>query len=402
MTLINTKTPIFCLSSQDWDDNLWTNKQHLMLRLSRKGNPVLYVCRKSQPFLTFLLQKPATHQPLFNGKGVTPLSDTLSLFQSPEIPLSGLLKSSLNYDRFGRKLARLCEHIIHARNTTGEIPIIWVYDPGYGHYLDLLPKPYFLIYDCVDDYASFPVNANDRYQHHWIQASEKKVLAAADLVTTTAQKLFDDKRQYNANTHYVHNVGDFDHFNRVMTTVFSEPLPMQAIPHPRIGFFGAVSSYKLDIPLLENLALKNPHFHYCLLGPLDRHEKNSYSTLESLPNVHFLGKIAYEDLPSYIQYLDVLMIPYAINTHTSHVFPIKFFEYLATGKPVVVTPLPAYDAYVTHVERASDAESFFKKIEALLSTPDTQQSARLALAKQHDWESRLSKILTLISQSKMY
>ena len=78
--------------------------------------------------------------------------------------------------------------------------------------------------------------------------------------------------------------------------------------------------------------------------------------------------------------MDALMIPYAINEHTTHVFPIKFFESLATGKPVIMTPLPSVSDY-EDTYLASTPEEMTHHINTCLTTENTRRDPQIALAK---------------------
>ena len=395
---LKSRLPIFCLSSQNWFHELWTNKQHLMDRLAKQGFDVLYVCKGSKPLLKYMS---ATYDEsdVFPAPGIVRVTPHLYLAESPELPLFGLFPTTLYYERFLFKLNRLKAAFLHAQSQ-GKLPVLWVYHPGFGHYLDSLPKPYFLLYDCVDDYASFPSAAGNVKRQEWIRSGEHQLLTQAHLVTTTAPALQESKSLISNNCHYVHNVGDFDHFNLAETQPFELPNRLFGIAGPKIGFFGAISSYKVDIDLLVQLAKARPEWSICLMGPVGGHDSHSsLSQLKKCPNVHFLGPVEYNDLPQFLAAMDVLMIPYRSSDHTLHVFPIKFFECLATGKPVVVTPLPAYEAYREVVYTAGTAVEFESSIfKAMTEDTAEDKAERVTLARRHDWNSRLSHIKKLADQ----
>lgn len=380
--------PVICLSSQNWFNDLWTNKQHLMSRLAKQGTHVLYSCKGIVPFWRYFANRATTGT--FRGNGIQAVTETLSVMDSPELPLFGLFPFSLRYERFGFKMKQVLQQI----QQLDVDPIVWIYHPGYGHYVDLLPDRIKVVYDCVDDYKSFP---GSRKKQGWITSGEAKLIARANLVTTTSQALYEDKKSLNPNTHLVHNVGDYAHFSQVDSETFSVPESVATIKGPKIGFFGAISNYKVNLDLLAEVAGAAPDVSLCLMGPTGLGEgKTNIDRLKAISNCHFLGKVEYDDLPQYLQSMDVLMIPYRLSDHTKRVFPIKFFECLATGKPTVVTPLPAYEAYQSHVRVASDSASFLDQIRAVLADPETGKSDRVALAKKYDWSYRLASIVDLI------
>lgn len=353
-----------------------------MSRLADRGYPVIYVCNNRIKWRDYLRTK----------KGLIHLKENLTLANTPELYWLLPFKKLRYYSRFGYKLKQL-QPLLESLKSP---PILWAYHPGYGHYLDLIKHDHFLLYDCVDDYATFPDLAKKKCLKKWIQEGENSLIKNADLVTTSALKLYEEKKSQNPNTHYVHNVGDFEHFNQVTTKTFPEPKAIAEIPKPRIGFFGAVSAFKLDVNLLEAITEQKPEWQFCLMGPTKPSETEKWARLKARKNVHFLGKIDYTDLPAHIQAMDVIMIPFAINTHTEHVFPIKFFEALATGKPVVSTPLPAYEHYGKHCRLALTAQEFIHEIQESLTPDKVQKEAQIAVAKKHDWNSRIDHILSLI------
>ncbi len=347
------------MSSQDWEGDLWTNKQHIASRLAKAGANVLYV-KKSQDSLGDFLKKPSQK-----------ISENLTVAHSFRMPFK-------QYAEFGLKLDLVRRF---------RPDIVWIYHPGYGHYLDKLPKNAFVLYDCVDDYASFP----EYRDSDWICQGEAKILARANLVITSAHNLFLAKKDKNPNVHYVHNVGDFDHFHQAVSHVKNTP--------PRIGFYGAISNYKVDLDLILDLAKRRSDWQLYLIGPVGlSDDSTSVDQLKQQPNVKFLGQIDYKKLPGVLSQMDVLIIPYRLTDHTQNVFPIKFFECLATGKPVVITPLPALRDYFGVVETAQNANEFIEKIDRVMHSDNPEP--RIALARKNDWQSRIDRIVALIKQSQ--
>ena len=112
-----------------------------------------------------------------------------------------------------------------------------------------------------------------------------------------------------------------------------------------------------------------------------------------LPNVHFLGQKPVELLPRYVAACQVCLMPYKINEWTRHIDPLKMYEYLAAGKPVVSTDIPSARSFAPPVRIAHDTAEFVSAIEATLKeTGSAQQKARRQLAAQHDWDLRVAAI----------
>ena len=117
------------------------------------------------------------------------------------------------------------------------------------------------------------------------------------------------------------------------------------------------------------------------------------SVLREQPNVHLMGHRPYDALPAYIKGFDVALIPYRLNEYTRNCFPIKFFEFLATGKPVVISPLPALREFHDAVYVARDAAELELRCAEALADPGAGLEGRLALAAQHTWSSRVAKLM---------
>ena len=381
---------VVCFSSQNWSDDLWTNKQHIMYRLAKRGIKVLYIEKEKGSLRRYVRQK--------NLWGISQVDQNLYIGRSFRLPIRNLSFQLRNYNEFGLKVD-LVKRYAH----TCEGPLVlWVYHPGYGPYLERIRRRAFVLYDCVDDYASFPKYQSGKSKD-WIVKAEKSLLHLADLVVASSENLYEEKKKLNPNTHLVHNVGDFDHFSQAQSEESPLPDRLKETRPPRIGFYGAISSYKVDLELIRSLATQRPNWSIFLMGPVGLGGgKTDVSELDGLENVTFAGKINYEDLPAYIRHMDVMMIPYRITEHTKNVFPIKFFECLATGKPLVITPLPALRDYFRFVEVGRSPVEFVERIEAVLhDDPGDRTRARVELAEKNDWDSRIDHILEKIRDTPM-
>ncbi len=114
------------------------------------------------------------------------------------------------------------------------------------------------------------------------------------------------------------------------------------------------------------------------------------------PNIHLLGTRSYEQLPDVLRAVDAGLIPYARNALTESVFPMKVYEYLAAGLPVVATPLPAL-AGLAEVATATDAEGLARLLEeAIAGDSPARRTERSRAAAAHSWEQRLEEIAAAI------
>ena len=181
-------------------------------------------------------------------------------------------------------------------------------------------------------------------------------------------------------------------------SVDTSPLPADvALPAPVAGVVGQLSG-RLDLDLLEAVAAAG--ISLLLVGPTGRGlDAGRFRTLVDLPNVQWVGQKAYSELTSYLHVIDVGLTPYADTAFNRASFPLKTLEYLAAGRAVVSTPLPAVDDLATPlISTASTPEGFVLATRALLAQPRTHTSAaaRRAFAAQHSWASRAETLWRFI------
>ena len=392
---------IVCFSSQPWEDGMWTNKQHVMSRLA-KQHRVLFVNFGNQSPFKFVARAqqadPKTPIRLHNAwrlpavRRISPSLQVLDVWAPTWLnflPRAHALRQRLDFEHrvnaVGRFLA--AEGIENA--------VLWVYHPGYGAAVARLPHR-LIVYDCVDEYTAFP---EFRDAKAWIAERERQLCAVAGVVSCTAPALAETKATLApGRTHLVHNVGDAEHFEKALDPATEVPADIATLPHPIIGFVGAVSDYKLNTQWLVHLAKARPGWSVVLVGPAGVADPGTdVAELQALPNVHLLGHRSYETLPNYLKGFDVAVIPYRINDYTRAVFPIKFFELLASGRPVVISPLPAVREYWGAVRVAETADAFITQCEAALTDTDpVATQRRLELARRNSWDARVGKLLGLV------
>jgi len=273
-------------------------------------------------------------------------------------------------------------------------PILWLCRPWQadvvGRYGERL-----LLYHVVDEYAAYEVEFADRagmVRREAIVAMERGLLRQADLVIVTSPALLKAKRPFNPHTYLVRNGVDYAAFDAVLADPSPPPSDIAALPPPVIGFAGVINE-KIDLRLLREVACAHPEWSLALIGPITlRFGREQLGWLE-LPNVHFLGFKPVELLPRYIAACQVCLMPYKVNEWTRHIDPLKMYEYLAAGRPVVSTDIPSARDFAPPLRIAHDAHGFVSEIEAALAESDeTQREAFRQLAAQHTWEVRVEAL----------
>jgi glycosyltransferase involved in cell wall biosynthesis len=380
---------IVCVGFADWDTELWTNQHHLMSRLAR-DNRVLFVeslgLRRPQLAGRDLAR---VWRRLRRGLSPPRTSDGLHVLSPLVLPLHGSRVARALNDRLLPVLVRRA-----ARRLGLQRPILWAYVPQAEVLIDVL-DPSLIVYHCVDDIA-----AQERIDTASFRAAETRFVARADLVLASAPALAERLRTISHNVIYTPNVADTELFAQAL-----EPSPpatldpaMAALPAPRIVFTGAVVAIKLDIPLLVELARLRPSWSFALVGPVGPGDpRTDVSALAAQLNIHLLGRRDYAELPNVLRAADAGLIPYACNELTESIFPMKVYEYLAAGLPVIATPLPALAGVAGVSCAAYTAQGMAQEIDdALAEDSPARRAERSRAAADHSWDQRLQEIATAI------
>jgi len=231
-----------------------------------------------------------------------------------------------------------------------------------------------VVYDCMDEWDTFPKIG--RAVLSW----ERRLVAQADLVVTTAERLRRKWEETAPRLLLLRNGTEYERF------ALSTPLPeVAALPGPRVGYFGALAEW-VDLELLAETARARPGCSFVLAGGAFDVD---LSELAALPNVTLLGQRPYEEMPSLLAALDVCLIPFRENEVTAATDPVKFYEYLSQGKPVVATPLPELAPFSALFYPAAGAGEFLRQLDRAVSERDPELiRRRREFARANDWQGR--------------
>ena len=391
--------PVICFAGAAFNQTAWTNRQHMMARISQQ-RPVLYVeprvwivrlitrhWRKPRVLLSFarrLFWYEKKHAGLYIKA------------QCNLIPGSREFKLIAYFNHYLNRLSVLgIAHLLHFNPAH---VLVWIYDTEAAEYLSAFPKA-TVLYDCVDDHGT---QAGVDRNPQRVQEEEKYLMQRADIVTVTSKRLFELKRQQHPNVHLVLNAGDVTRFTSVVDVPVADRPGLKllaSLPRPVLGTVGALDSYKVDFPLIESAATRHPEWQFVFAGaPMidGKHHSREIDAVTTLANVHRIGLIPHEEVPAYVNHFDLCLIPYRANEYNKASFPLKFWEFMATGKPVIVTGVPELKEYSSLIGYAESVAQLEQLITYWLTHPEEKRAERIALAREHSWEKRVETILDLI------
>ena len=381
---------ILCFAPDPWSD-IWRNRHQIMSILAER-NRVMYVEPRTYLRQTVeMLRAGRLRGDDLRGERVTEVRPNLYVYHNlAYAPISGRFPLK----QIGQALRR--------RSLRGELrrlsfgaPILWLCRPEMSDLIGQFDEK-LLLYHVVDEYSAYEGVSDPEL----VRRREAGILERADLVLTTAPALWESKRRYNPNTHLVPNAVNYEAFAQAMQSDAPLPEDVRDLRRPLIGYVGAINQ-KLDLTLFVALAEAHPEWTLALIGPVRAPaEDRALQTLWRRENVRFLGTKPVEEVPYYIKALDVCLLPYRQNEWTRNISSLKLYEYLACGKPIVSSDVPAAREYPDLVGIAGDADGFVRQVsDALERDGERLAGRRIEVASQNTWQHRVAQISALVEES---
>tara|TARA_R110001583_G_scaffold184037_1_gene342943 strand:- start:103 stop:1281 length:1179 start_codon:yes stop_codon:yes gene_type:complete len=383
------RRPIVAFAHHPWVEPEWMNRQQLLSRLGQRGWPVAYSCG-----------------PLDWWQRGTPRWAASSLLNRVEdrdnirdiIPgrIGARWKRHPAFDRLA--LARHAKFIRNAVARPDERIIAMLFDPQFYPYIEHL-QPCDITFHAYDAYAG---------QSGWTEEKahfQAALLGEAQVITASSEAI---ARYLNTPKAIVlPNGADVDSF--LGATKLPEPDDLRDIPHPRLGYVGAINR-KVDLVLVAAIAKQRPDWHWGLVGRIERNElladeynAEAFRLCESLPNVHFLGQKDRRAVPAYVGHMDVNTMCYRAKGDGwwTAISPLKLHEYLAAGLPVVSAEIESVIPYKSSIALASDLGTWVDQISNALGTQSIQaQESRCEVAKANSWDARVDQLEGLLNEHR--
>ncbi len=375
---------IVCFS-HDWTGDP-LSKTHLMRVLS-KENRILWI------------NAIANRMPTTSTKDLSRIYKKLKSFTEPvrEVepnihvlnPLAIPAYGTTTVRKFNEKL--LVSQVKKAmRKLNFQTPLNMIFNPAAGLLAGKIGESE-LIYYCVDEYTAFTGASKG------LKEIEIELFKKADLVVVSAEKLLENKRQHNANTHIIRHGVDFAHFRTALDAPTKIPAEIRDLPRPIIGFHGLLADW-VDFDLIKKTAAHFEKGSVVLIGKITVDAERKIKILDGVKNIHLLGRKPYAELPAFCKGFDVALNPFEISELTLAANPLKVREYLAAGLEVVSTDIP--EVRILDFCRIGEThEDFIKQIEEVLAHPKSKILISDSI-KAESWEARIDELRGILAQSE--
>ncbi|MBA3765990.1 MAG: glycosyltransferase [Acidobacteria bacterium] len=382
---------IICFGGEDWWYHHPHSKNHLMRRLARSGNRVIFVNSISmglaslanKDFLPRLKRKLGSY-----AKLARTTSEGITVVSPAALPFFGSRAArAANRLLLGAQIGALAKRRGLSR------PILWIAIPTAVEMIGQFDES-LVVYQVSDKYdANTMDHATDPAL---IRRLHEQALDAADLILYSGRKLLAEATRSRERSYLLEQAVDFDHWAKAGSGALEIAPEIEKIPHPRLGYFGAIEPWLVDQELIKRASRERPRWHWVFIGNRSRGLE-----IEDLPNVHFLPPVTYDELPRYAAGFDVCVLPWETEqAFTSYGSAIKVREYLATGKPVVIAPLPEYEPMKDVLRIARSRDDFLSLIQdSLDERGDERARARQASVAHGTWDARAEWVSELIEKA---
>jgi glycosyltransferase involved in cell wall biosynthesis len=364
---------IVCFAGEDWWYHHPHSKNHILKRLA-KENRVLFVN-------SITMGLPSMSNPDFLLKIRRKLGSLVRWLR--KVPEGLYVFTPISLPFYGTRALRALNQILLILQLRLVMllcnlrkPIVWAAIPSAVDVVEHLGAK-MVVYQVSDKYDA---NEDSALSQNIIRDMDRRLKECATVVMYSGRKLYEESDV--PHRYFLEQAVDFEHFAKAIP----EADEVKDIPRPVLGYFGFMD-YVMDVPLIEEVARLRPEWHWLFIG------RKSNLVQISAANCHFVGSVPYADLPSFLRHIDVCVLPWRKgHTFTSYGSAIKVREYLASGKPVVISPLYEYQS-TPGIRTYETTQEFVAAIEDALHN-DTQEDKQLrqGVVRKCTWDTRAGEV----------
>ena len=268
-------------------------------------------------------------------------------------------------------------------------PMLWLFTPISAPLIGRASES-LVVFDAIDDWMSH--SGMGPYRESAARGYET-IRQRADVIFCVSENLAESLGGGRADPFWIPNGVD--------ASLFTPDGPLAAdvleLPSPRVGYVGAIER-RVDIELLTEVVSALPSASFVFVGPYDR---RLVAPVKKLPNAYFLGARRFEEMPAYLRAMDVCIMPHRVNAFTSSMNPLKLYEYLACGRPVVSTPVAGTESFRGLIEIARTPNEFVACItKAMQSVGPDEIAARRRAVEAQSWQSRVNQMMNIVVQAQ--
>jgi teichuronic acid biosynthesis glycosyltransferase TuaH len=376
----------------DWDHGIVNRNFNILQALEKEREIEKIVAVDFLPvgikqavshYLKNILSEPKNHEMLYG--------DTTSACwqRSDKLYVYSTIDSLFSNETVGKELRRV-EKILNLKNI-----VFWSYNPMFTNFIGKLNEKLF-VFDTVDNWAEHP-NYLKMIKKKKLLANYKVIAEKADVIFTVSEAMVDFFKDLGRtkDIHWIPNGVDYDHFNDPEKV--EQENKLSEFTKPIIGYLGTIEE-RVDIDLIVKIAKHHSDKKIALCGPIwPGIKKELHEKIKGIENIHTFGRIDFDDAPSYLNKFNVAIIPHKLNKFVESMNPMKMYDYLACGKPVVATQGAGIDMFKDHIYIAKSENEFISNIDqALLEDSPEKREARKAAVKQHSWRERTDKMTEIV------
>jgi glycosyltransferase involved in cell wall biosynthesis len=251
----------------------------------------------------------------------------------------------------------------------------------------------------TDEHSMLP---HFKFVREVIERIESQSSGLFDFIFASSRSQFEKRKNLNKNVFFVPNAVDFDLFNQSLSSKLPAHRDLQGIPVPRIGYVGTLC-LRLDYDLLKKIGRSHPEWSLVMIGVVDNYvPKDQIEELKGFPNIFILPQKPHEEIPGFLSQFDIGIIPFKVDSITQTMNPLKMYEYMAVGLPIVSTDLPEARPFSEVIRISKTHEEFVNLIENELRTNSQEKiQRRIEIAKENSWEKRADQISQIIAKKSI-